>query len=233
MAKASKKIRVKGELGILPPPEVVAVPIPVKENLLKKKYRGKKSAIPKEKVKLPVTDAIVNVAILSEDGFEEIELISPKNALEAAGAHVDVICPHSGKIQAWDDTDWGKNIDVDIKLSDARPERYDAVILPGGVMNPDKLRQNGDAILFLKHFINSGKPVAAICHGAQTLIETGMLQGKTMTSYPSLKTDLRNAGVNWVDKEVVHYGQFITSRSPADLSAFNRELIYALSLYDH
>ncbi len=98
---------------------------------------------------------------------------------------------------------------------------------------PDKLRQNKEAIMFLKHFINAGKPVAAICHGAQTLIETGMLEGKTMTSYPSLKTDLKNAGVNWVDKDVVHYGQFITSRMPADLGAFNRELIYTLSLYDH
>jgi protease I len=233
MTKASKKIPSKGELSTLLPPEILAEPMPVKENLLKKKYRGKKSTASKEEPKQSANNAIVNVAILSEDGFEEIELTSPKHALEAAGAHVDVICPHNGTIKALDNTHWGKDVYVDIKLSDARPERYDAVILPGGVMNPDKLRQNKDAIMFLKHFINAGKPVAAICHGAQTLIETGMLEGKTMTSYPSLKTDLKNAGVNWVDKEVVHYGQFITSRMPADLGAFNRELIYALSLYDH
>jgi protease I len=175
-------------------------------------------------------DTNVKVAILSDDGFEEVELTSPKKALEEAGAHVEVISPHDGKIKAWNKTNWGQDVIVDKNLHDADPNEYDAVILPGGVMNPDKLRQNKDAILFLKRFINSGKPIAAICHGAQTLIETGMIDGKTMTSYPSLQTDLRNAGVNWVNKEMVHSGQFITSRTPSDLKSFNRELIYALSL---
>jgi protease I len=172
----------------------------------------------------------IRVAILSEDGFEEVELTSPKEALEEAGAKVDVISPHAGKIKAWDKNHWGHEVPVDTELSQARPEDYDALILPGGVMNPDKLRQNKSAVSFVKRFINSGKPVAAICHGPQTLIETGMIGGSTMTSYPSLQTDLRNAGVDWVDKEVVHSGQFITSRRPADLDAFNREIINELYL---
>ena len=185
----------------------------------------------KESELAELTDTNVKVAILSEDGVEEIELTSPKKALEDAGAHVEVISPHDGKIKAWDKTNWGNDVVVDKNLHDADPNEYDAIVLPGGVMNPDKLRQNKGAILFLKQFINSGKPVAAICHGAQTLIETGMIEGRTMTSYPSLQTDLRNAGVTWVDKEMVHSGQFITSRQPADLKSFNRELIYALSLH--
>ncbi|MCD6012316.1 MAG: type 1 glutamine amidotransferase [Flavipsychrobacter sp.] len=232
MKKAIRNTRTGDDIKAMQA-DVLAEPVLVKENLLKKKYRGKKAAAPKEKTDTIADEAIINVAILSEDGFEEIELLSPKHALEAAGAHVDVICPHDGKIKGWNKTHWGKDVAVDKTLSEARADHYDAVILPGGVMNPDKLRQNKDAIMFLKHFINCGKPVAAICHGAQTLIETGMLEGKTMTSYPSLQTDLKNAGVNWVDKEVVHYGQFITSRKPADLGAFNKELIYTLLLYEH
>lgn len=208
---------------------IIAEPIVINENLLKKKYRGKKSAATKQ----AANEAIVHVAILSEDGFEEIELTGPKQTLEAAGAHVDVICPHDGTVKGWDKVKWGKDIKVDKTLKEAKAYMYDAVVLPGGVMNPDKLRQNEDAIMFLKHFINCGKPVAAICHGAQTLIETGMLEGQTMTSYPSLRTDLKNAGVNWVDMEVVHYGQFITSRRPDDLVAFNRGLIYTLMRYEH
>ncbi|MES2701368.1 MAG: type 1 glutamine amidotransferase domain-containing protein [Bacteroidota bacterium] len=179
-----------------------------------------------------VLDAEVNVrvAILSEDGFEECELTSPKEALERAGAIVDIISTHTGKIKSWDKNHWGHEVTVDKDLSEAVPEDYDALILPGGVMNPDKLRQNKNAISFVKRFINAGKPVAAICHGPQTLIETGLIEGNTMTSYPSLQTDLRNAGVEWVDKEVVHCGQFITSRQPGDLEAFNRELLSELSL---
>lgn len=168
------------------------------------------------------------VAILSEDGVEEIELTSPKEALEKAGIIVEVVCPHTGKIKAWNKTNWGHEIPVDKDVASARPDEYDALVLPGGVMNPDKLRQSKKALAFIKQFIQSGKTVAAICHGAQTLIETGMIRGNTMTSYPSLKTDLRNAGVNWVDKEVVHDGQYITSRGPRDLNAFNDELIHDL-----
>jgi len=171
----------------------------------------------------------IKVAILSEDGFEEIELTSPKQALEDAGAKVDVISPKSGKIKGWNKTDWGKEIKVDVNIKDANVTNYDALVLPGGVMNPDKLRQNKDAVFFVKQFMSTGKPIAAICHGPQTLIETGLISGKTMTSFPSLQTDMRNAGVNWVDKEMVHDGQFITSRKPADLDAFNAELIRELS----
>ncbi|MDR3681109.1 MAG: type 1 glutamine amidotransferase [Flavipsychrobacter sp.] len=169
------------------------------------------------------------VAILSEEGFEQIELTSPKEALEKAGAHVDVISPKSGKIRAWNKTDWGIEIKVDKVLGSADPDDYDALVLPGGVMNPDKLRRNEDAVIFAKVFLESGKPVAAICHGPQTLIETGLLSGKKMTSFPSLQTDLKNAGVEWVDEEMVHDDNLITSRKPTDLEAFNSELIKALS----
>jgi protease I len=170
----------------------------------------------------------LRVAILSEEGFEEVELTSPKNALERAGIKVDIISPKRGKIKAWDKIAWGKEIKVDINLHDANADDYDALVLPGGVMNPDKLRQNKEAVSFVKHFIRTGKTIAAICHGPQTLIETGMIEGKTMTSFPSLQTDLMNAGVDWVDREMVHYGQFITSRRPDDLDAFNNELINSL-----
>ena len=169
-----------------------------------------------------------NVAILSEDGFEQVELTSPKDALEKAGVNVTIISSETGKIQGWDKTDWGKEIPVDKVYGKAKVDDYDAIVLPGGVMNPDKLRTNKDAVKFVSQFIESGKPVAAICHGPQTLIETGKLKGITMTSYPSLQTDLKNAGANWVDKEMVHDGQFITSRKPADLNAFNKELLSVL-----
>lgn len=170
----------------------------------------------------------IKAAILTEEGFEEVELTSPKQALENAGVHVDVISPHEGVIKAWDKTDWGKEVQVNVSLKNANPRDYDVLVLPGGVMNPDKLRQNKDAVGFVKEFIRSGKPIAAICHGPETLIETGMIDGVTMTSFPSIQTDLRNAGVNWVDQKIVHFGQFITSRKPSDLDAFNEELIHSL-----
>lgn len=189
------------------------------------------SSIPGVKEVLESTGIkLKRVAILSEEGFEEVELTSPKSALENAGIKVDVISPKQDSIKGWDKTDWGKEVKVDINLKNANADDYDALVLPGGVMNPDKLRVNKDAVLFVKQFIRSGKTIAAICHGPQTLIETGMIEGKTMTSFPSLQTDLMNAGVDWVDKEMVHYGQFITSRKPADLEAFNTELIQSLSI---
>ena len=169
------------------------------------------------------------VIILSEHGFEQSELTSPKEALENAGAVVEVVSPETGKIKAWDKKDWGIEVTVDKQLEDAKPEDYDALVLPGGVMNPDKLRQNEAAVAFVKTFMQSGKPVAAICHGPQTLVETGLLHGRTLTSYPSLQTDLKNAGANWEDKEVIQDGNLITSRKPADLDAFNSTLIKALS----
>jgi protease I len=165
------------------------------------------------------------VAILTEEGFEQVELTSPLGALENAGAQVDVISPKSGKIKAWNHTDWGIEVKVDKELSTVSPDDYDALVLPGGVMNPDKLRQNKDAVAFVSAFLDEGKPVAAICHGPQVLIETGMIRGRNMTSYPSLQTDLKNAGVNWTDEEVVVDKGLVTSRNPDDLPAFNQKMI--------
>ena len=165
------------------------------------------------------------VAILTEEGFEQVELTSPLEALKEAGAQVDVISPRSGKIKAWNHTDWGIEIDVDKELSTVSPDDYDALVLPGGVMNPDKLRQNKDAVAFVSAFLDEGKPVAAICHGPQVLIETGMLSGRNMTSYPSLQTDLKNAGALWVDEEVVVDNGLVTSRKPDDLPAFSKKMI--------
>ncbi len=165
------------------------------------------------------------VAILTEEGFEQIELTSPQEALKAAGATVHVISPEGGEIKAWDKTNWGITVTADKKLADVSPDDYDALVLPGGVLNPDKLRQDKDAVAFVSAFLDEGKPVAAICHGPQTLIETGMISGRRMTSYPSLKTDLKNAGVDWVDEEVISDKGLVTSRTPADLPAFNKKLI--------
>lgn len=165
------------------------------------------------------------VAILTEEGFEQVELTSPKQALEEAGAKVDVVSPKIGKIKAWDKTDWGIEINVDRNLNDVSPDEYDALVLPGGVLNPDKLRQNKEAVAFVSAFLDEGKPVAAICHGPQMLIETGMIGGRTLTSYPSLETDLKNAGAHWIDQEVVVDNGLVTSRRPDDLEAFNRKAI--------
>jgi len=165
------------------------------------------------------------IAIITEDGFEEVELTSPKQALEQAGATVHVISPENGKVKAWDHDHWSIEVPVDVTLQNANPEEYDALMIPGGVMNPDKMRMNPGCVEFAQHFIDSGKPIAAICHGPQLLIETGALNGRTMTSYPSLKTDLENAGVRWEDKEVITDNGLVTSRSPKDLAAFNRKMI--------
>ena len=165
------------------------------------------------------------VAILATHGFEESELTSPKAALEEAGAEVHVIAPEPGSIKAWKEKNWGIDVNVDKVLAEVNAGDYDALVLPGGVMNPDKLRLDKDAVNFASSFFEQGKPVAAICHGPQTLIETGMLKGREMTSFPSLKTDLENAGVGWVDKEVVTDRGLVTSRTPADLPAFNRKMI--------
>jgi len=165
------------------------------------------------------------VAILTEEGFEQIELTSPKEALEAAGATVHIISPQSGTIKAWDKVNWGIEVNVDKVLTDVSPDDYDALVLPGGVLNPDKLRQNKDAVAFVSAFLDAGKPLAAICHGPQMLIETGLIKGRTLTSYPSLQTDLINAGAQWVDEEVVTDNGLVTSRTPADLDAFNKKTI--------
>jgi protease I len=165
------------------------------------------------------------VAVLVDHGFEQSELTEPKKALEQSGATAHVISPQSGKVKGWKHTNWGDEIPVDRKLDDAKPEEYDALVLPGGVMNPDKLRANASAVRFVKHFVDSGKPIAAICHGPWTLIEAGGVRGRKMTSWPSLQNDLRNAGANWVDQEVVVDNGLVTSRKPDDLPAFNRKMI--------
>jgi protease I len=165
------------------------------------------------------------VAILTENGFEEVELTSPKKALEEAGAEVKIVSPQKGKVKAWDHDHWSIELPVDVQLDSARAEDYDALVLPGGVLNPDQLRMNKKAVEFAQQFLETGKPVAAICHGPQLLIETGLIEGRNMTSYPSLQTDLKNAGAFWVDKEVVTDNGLVTSRSPRDLDAFNKKAI--------
>jgi protease I len=171
----------------------------------------------------------LKVAILTENGFEQSELTSPKEAMEKAGVTVEIVSPQAKEVKAWDVDNWGITIPVDVTLDKAKPETYDGLMLPGGVLNPDKLRGNQKAVEFVKHFLNQNKPLAAICHGPQTIIETGMLEGRTMTSYPSVKTDLKNAGVNWVDEEVVVDNGLVTSRSPKDLKAFNKKLLEELA----
>lgn len=167
----------------------------------------------------------LKIAILTEEGFEQVELTSPREALEKAGVTVHVISPQKTEVKAWNETDWGIRVKVDKNLDEANPEDYDGLLLPGGVLNPDKLRSNEKAVSFVKHFLETGKPLAAICHGPQTLIETGLLEGRKMTSYSSIKTDLINAGVDWVDQEVVVDQGLVTSRSPKDLPAFNKKML--------
>lgn len=165
------------------------------------------------------------VAILTENGFEEVELTSPKEALEEAGATVHIVSPQKNKVRGWNHDHWSIELSVDKNLSDAKANDYDALMLPGGVLNPDKLRRNKEAVEFAKDFLETGKPVAAICHGPQLLIETNLLEGRDMTSFPSVQTDLKNAGVNWHDKEVIVDNGLVTSRSPEDLQAFNKKMI--------
>lgn len=165
------------------------------------------------------------VAILATDGFEQSELEEPRKALVKHGAEVKIVSPKDGKIRGWKHTDWGSEVDVDLSLEDADAADFDALMLPGGVMNPDKLRANEKAVEFVKGFTGAAKPIAAICHGPWTLIETGYLRGKTVTSWPSLKSDLENAGAEWVDREVVVDQGLVTSRKPDDLEAFNAKMI--------
>lgn len=172
------------------------------------------------------------IAILATDGFEEVELTEPKKALEQAGAETVVVSPKSGEIKGWNHTDWGQNVRVDKTLEQAEADDYDALVLPGGVMNPDHLRTDEKAISFIKEFVQENKPIAAICHGPWTLIEADAVQGRMMTSWPSLKTDLENAGASWVDREVAADGNLVTSRKPDDLPAFNKKFIEVLATED-
>lgn len=165
------------------------------------------------------------VACLVAEGFEESELTSPVAALRDAGAEVHVVSPQAGRVRGWKDGEWGEAVRVDKALDDVSSDEYDALLLPGGVINPDKLRREEKAVSFVREFFAQGKPVAAICHGPQMLIEADVVDGRTMTSFSSIRKDLENAGATWVDREVVVDHGLTTSRSPADLPAFNRKMI--------
>jgi len=169
------------------------------------------------------------VAILVEDGFEQVELTSPKEALEAHGAQTHIISPKRGNVKGWEHTKWGQEFPVDVAIEQANANDYDALLLPGGVMNPDKLRTNKQAVQFVRSFFDQGKPVGSICHGPWMLVEAGVVNGRKVTSYPSIQTDLKNAGANWVDQEVVVDRGLVTSRKPDDLPAFNRKLVEEIS----
>jgi protease I len=171
------------------------------------------------------------IAILATDGFEQAELTEPRKALDEAGATTEVVSPKSGEIKGWKSKDWGSTVRVDKTLEQANPRDYDSLLLPGGVMNPDHLRMEPAAIEFVREFVKTGRTVAAICHGPWMLVEAGVVKGRSITSWPSLKTDLKNAGANWVDQEVCSDGQFITSRKPDDIPAFNRTIIETISKY--
>jgi protease I len=165
------------------------------------------------------------VAILATDGVEQVELTEPRKALDAAGATTIVVSPKEGKIKAWQHDHWGVDIPVDRALSEAKPDDFDALMLPGGVMNPDHLRMDKQAVQFVKSFFQAGKPVAAICHGPWLLVEADVVRNRNLTSWPSLQTDIRNAGGDWVDREVVTDMGLVTSRKPDDIPAFNRKMV--------
>lgn len=165
------------------------------------------------------------VAILVADGFEQVEMTKPKQALEQAGAQTFIVSPAQGQVKGWNHTEWGDQFPVAVPMSSANANDYDALLLPGGVMNPDKLRRDQKALQFVRSFFDDGKPVAAICHAPWTLIDAGVAKGRTLTSYASIQTDLKNAGANWVDHEVVVDNGLVTSRKPDDIPAFNRKMI--------
>jgi protease I len=165
------------------------------------------------------------VAILVADGFEQVELTGPKKALEEAGATTQIVSPEESVVKGWNHTEWGDEFDVDVALENASANDFDALLLPGGVMNPDKLRRNEQALAFVKEFFANGRPVGAICHGPWTLIDAGLVEGREMTSYHTIQTDLKNAGAKWTDAEVVVDNGLVTSRKPDDIPAFNKKLI--------
>jgi protease I len=171
----------------------------------------------------------LKVAILVTDGFEQVEMTQPQQALEQAGAETHIISPKPDRVQGWNHFDKGDFFPVDVSLEQANPSDYDALLLPGGVANPDQLRTNDRAIAFVKSFVEAGKPIAVICHGPWTLIEADVVRGRRLASWPSLKTDLRNAGAEWVNQEVVVDGSLVSSRKPDDIPAFNREMIKLFS----
>jgi protease I len=166
----------------------------------------------------------IRVAILATDGFEQSELFDPRRALDQAGASTEVVSLKSGEIKGWNHKDWGQTIAVDKTVESVDAKNFDALLLPGGVMNPDNLRMDAKAVAFVKAFFAAKKPVAAICHGPWMVIEAGAAKGRTLTSWPSLKTDIQNAGGRWVDQETVVDDNLVTSRNPNDIPAFNREV---------
>ncbi len=168
------------------------------------------------------------VAILVTDGFEQVEMVKPRKALDKAGAKtvlISPVAPTSQTVRGWKETKWGSKFNVDVPLDQASIQDYDALLLPGGVLNPDKLRINAGAVEFVKSFFDANKPVAAICHGPQLLIEADVVRGRRMTSWPSLKTDLTNAGAQWVDESVVTDSNLVTSRKPDDIPQFNQAMV--------
>jgi protease I len=167
----------------------------------------------------------LKVAILAADGFEQIEMTEPRKALEEVGAQVQLISPSKGKVKGWNHKQWGDEFPVDIALDQADADDFDALMLPGGVMNPDHLRIVPRAVEFVRRFVRAGKPIAAICHAPWTLIDAGGVKGRKITSWASLRTDLTNAGANWVDEAAVTDGQLVTSRKPDDLPKFNQAMI--------
>ena len=173
------------------------------------------------------------VAILATDGVEQVELTEPRKALDEAGAKTTLVSPKSGKIKGWQHDHWGEELEVDLALESANADTFDALLLPGGVMNPDQLRMNKQAVQFVRSFFDSGKPVAAICHAPWMLVEADVVSGRSVTSWPSLQTDLRNAGAEWVDREVVTDQGLVTSRKPDDIPAFNRKMIEEFAEGEH
>jgi protease I len=173
------------------------------------------------------------VAILVAEGFEQSEMVEPRRALEQAGAQTSLVSPAGEEVQAWQHFEKGERFNVDVPLEEASPDDYDALLLPGGVANPDQLRTNAKAVQFVRRFAESGKPRGVICHGPWTLIEAGVVKGRTMTSWPSLRTDLVNAGAQWVDQEVVVDRGLVSSRKPADIPAFSRKLIEEIGEGQH
>jgi protease I len=167
----------------------------------------------------------LKVAILVESGFEQVELTEPRRALDQAGAETRIVSPQNGRVRAWNLTEWGDKFPVDVPLDQARADDFDALHLPGGVMNPDTLRMQPKAVAFVKAFFDAGKPVSVICHGPWTVIEAGAARGRRITSWPSLETDLRNAGAEWLDQEAVVDGNLVSSRKPDDIPAFNQAMI--------
>lgn len=173
----------------------------------------------------------MKVALLVTHGFEQSELTEPKKALDQEGARTFVVSPSTGAVRGWKHGEWGDNVRVDVALDSTRAADYDALVLPGGVMNPDYLRWNKRVVEFVKGFFDAGKPIAAICHGPWTLIDAGVVQNRKVTSWPSLRTDLKNAGAHWVDEEVVVDDGLVTSRKPDDLPVFNQKIIEEFAKY--